>query len=180
MVWNDGIYKVLSDEIFALRGKGYRILMKGDFNGWVGNVLAKGGIPGNRKEVNVNGRRFKQFLKENNMTHLNGAVRVQGDWGTRVSTGVWTRHAPVYSSSTVLDYLVVSVEHLESIVSFEVDECGSLGGHSSYLPDTDPGGYLDKDFSMEELRAVLKDLGNGKAAGWDTITNKDSRRHHCA
>ena len=131
-VWNEGIFEVLSEEVFNLRAKGFRILLKGDFNGWVGNVLAEGGIPGNRAEVNNNGRRFKRFLEENNLFHLNGACRVVGDWSTRLSSGVWTRHSPDYSSSTVLDFSVGSVEHFESFLSLEVDEGGRLGGDSDH------------------------------------------------
>jgi hypothetical protein len=49
--WNEGIYRVLSEEIFALRAKGFRISLQGDFNSWVGDSLSQGGIPGNHRKI---------------------------------------------------------------------------------------------------------------------------------
>ena len=130
--WNDGIYAVLSEEIHVLRTKGYRVCLQGDFNGWVGNSLQDGGIPGNTKKVNKNGRRFLAFLRDNNLQHLNGACRTEGDWASRVSSGTWTRHGHDYSSSTVLDYSVISSEHMESVIDLEVDQHGKLGGGADH------------------------------------------------
>ena len=128
--WNDGIYKVLESEITVLRSKGYRILLMGDFNGWVGDVLTEGGIPGNRKGTNPNGRRFLDFLNRNQLVHLNGATRYPRDWSTRVSSGLWSRHG---RGSTVLDYGVLSKEHLSSVISFKVDSDGSMGGDTDHV-----------------------------------------------
>ena len=130
--WNEGIYKVLSAEIFKLRGQGYRITIQGDFNAWVGCELEEGGIPGNRRKTNKNGDLFLGFLRSNNLLHVNGACRVQGDWSTRISKGLWTRHAPDHKSSTIIDYVVVSAEHLEGVLSMEIDEGGELGGKSDH------------------------------------------------
>ena len=130
--WNDGVYSVLGDEIFQLRGKGFRIVLKGDFNAWIGNDLEKGGIPGNRRKINKNGERFLNFLDLNNMVNINGACRVVGDWSTRIATGLWTRHAPDYSSSSILDFAVISAEHQEGVLSMEIDEAGLLGGASDH------------------------------------------------
>ena len=33
---NEGIYKVLAEEVYILRGKGFRVILQGDFNAWVG------------------------------------------------------------------------------------------------------------------------------------------------
>ena len=49
--WNDGIYRLLAEEIFALRAKGFRISLQGDFNAWVGDSLSQGGIPGNHRKT---------------------------------------------------------------------------------------------------------------------------------
>ena len=129
---NAGIYEVLADEIYTLRGKGFRVLLQGDFNSWVGSNLEQGGIPGNRHKTNSNGVAFKEFLYNNNMVHVNGACRVTGDWSTRISEGLWTRHGPDYTSSSVLDYVVVSSEHLDSVKEMTVDEKGALGGGSDH------------------------------------------------
>ena len=131
--WNRGIYQVLSDEVRELRGKGYRILLNGDFNCWVGNSLPQGGIPGNYPaQPNVNGTMFLDFLKRNSLKHINGATRVEGDWSTKICDGLWTRHSSDYRSSTVLDYAVVSSEHLTTVTEMQVDEGGRFGGHSDH------------------------------------------------
>ena len=130
--WNRGIYEVLSEEVRGLRSQGFRVVLQGDFNGHVGNVLERGGIPGNRPEVNKNGEMFLSFLMENNLCHLNGAVRVQGDWKSRICQGLWTWHARDYSNSTILDYIVVSSEHLGSVQDMQVDEGAIYGGASDH------------------------------------------------
>ena len=131
--WNRGIYEVLSEEVLQLRSQGYRIIMMGDFNSHVGSVLEQGGIPGNRPQaVNKNGEMFLSFLAENNLCHLNGAVKVQGDWSTRICQGLWTRHAKDYSNSTVLDYVVVSSEDFGTVQGMEVDQGAVFGGASDH------------------------------------------------
>ena len=131
--WNRGIYEVLSQEVMELRSQGYRIIMQGDFNSHVGAVLEQGGIPGNYPStVNKNGELFLSFLSENNLCHLNGAVRVQGDWSTRICRGLWTRHAKDYTNSTILDYVVVSSEDIGSVQEMEVDQWAVYGGASDH------------------------------------------------
>ena len=129
---NKGIYKVVAEEVYTLRGKGFRVVLQGDFNAWVGLDLMQGGIPGNRRKTNSSGEAFKTFLASNSLVHVNGACRVPGDWSTRISEGLWTRHGPDYVSTTVLDYVVVSIEHLDSVLEMFVDQDGDLGGHSDH------------------------------------------------
>ena len=164
-LWNKGILEVLSDEIFNLRGKGFRVNLHGDFNSWMGNDLNDLGIPGNNVKTTQNGEMFKEFLRANNLVHLNGAVRKQGDWSTRISSGLWTRHAPDHSSSSVLDFGVVSSEHVESVISFEVDETGLYGGGSDHNPIftklQDSFVYVHK---IKETR---------KIRGWDIKEDQD-------
>ena len=130
--WNEKILKVLAEEIYQLRAKGFRINLQGDFNAWVGSDLLDYGIPGNCRAPNKNGIMFKDFLRSNNLLHLNGACRQEGVWETRVSRGLWTRHDPDYKSSTILDYSVVSAEHFDSVIWFEVDDQGKLGGAADH------------------------------------------------
>ena len=66
------------------------------------------------------------------MVHLNGACRTPGDWSTRESSGLWTRHAHDNTSSSVLDYSVISAEHLDTVKSMEVDQDGRLGGDADH------------------------------------------------
>ena len=130
--WNDDILSVVASEVYDIRAQGYRVTVQGDFNSWVGCDLKKGGIPGNDVRVNKNGERFVAFCRDNSLVHLNGAVRKEGDWSTRISSGLWTRHAPSYGPSTVLDYSLVSIEHMETVRSFHVDEGGDMGGSSDH------------------------------------------------
>ena len=73
-------------------------------------------------------RAFLEFLLENNLVNVNAAVRVPGDWDTRICKGLWTRHASDYVSSSIIDYVLVSAEHIGSVVSMTVDENGVHGG----------------------------------------------------
>ena len=131
--WNKGILEVLAEEVRDLRESGHRIILQGDFNSHVGSDLLRGGIPGNHPlHPNEHGRMFLSFLSENQLTHLNGAVREQGDWGSRLCQGMWTRHSKDYRSSTIIDYVVVSTEHLGSAREMVVDQGGLYGGDSDH------------------------------------------------
>ena len=131
--WNKGILEVLAGEVSDLRESGYRVILQGDFNSHVGCDLQHGGIPGNLPpRPNENGRLFLSFLAENQLDHLNGAVRRQGDWGSRLCQGMWTRHSQDYRSSTIIDYVVISSEHLGSAREMLVDQGGLYGGDSDH------------------------------------------------
>ena len=43
---------------------------------------------------------------------------------------------------------------------------------SSGTLESDPGSWLNKEFSVEEIKKMLKKLNNGKAKGWDNILNE--------
>ena len=131
--WNKGIFEVLTDEVRELRDDGFRVILQGDFNCHVGSDLSRGGIPGNHPpQPNRNGELFLAFLSDNQLTHLNGAVRQPGNWDSRLCQGMWTRHSSDYRSSTVLDYVVVSSEHLGSARELIVDQGGLFGGDSDH------------------------------------------------
>ena len=42
----------------------------------------------------------------------------------------------------------------------------------SKRPETDPSGYLDRDFDPGEVREVLQAMGDNKASGWDSVPNE--------
>ena len=171
--WNEGILEVLSEEVKELRGKGYRVVLNGDFNSWVGDNLHLGGIPGNHTKLpNANGKLFLSFLQRNNLVHLNGACRREGDWASRICSGMWTRHSSDHRSSTVLDYSVISTEHLSTVKNMEIDEGGACGGDSDhnclFLTLTDkfssftkqrhspkPGWNFTDDTDMSNFRNVV-------------------------
>ena len=110
-LWNDSIYEVLCSEISDLKKDGYRILMLGDFNGHVGREGVHG-VNGNNPDVNLNGRRFFRFLDQNDCVHVNG--------DTNVTTGLWTRQRAGVSS--VIDFGVISAEHLDTVKSMFIDD----------------------------------------------------------
>ena len=107
--WNDAIYAFLRSEILQLRVQGYRIVLVGDFNSHVGDSLEQGAV-GNSPVINANGERFLEFLSDTGCRHINGACRVQGQWSTRLTKDLWTRQRG--DSSSIIDYGVVSIEHL--------------------------------------------------------------------
>ena len=127
--WNDTIYRTIQHESFNLRSQGYRIVYLGDFNGHIGDKLGQG-VPGNKHDINENGRKFLNFLSHTDSVHINGGVRVPGNWDTRLTTGLWTRQRG--GCSSILDFGVVSSEHISSVISMIVDDCGHFGTLSDH------------------------------------------------
>ena len=119
--WNSAMYETIHKEEAMLRAQGFRIIMMADFNGHVGNVESQG-IQGNHKEINPNGRRLLEFLKNTRMHHVNGH--------SNLTRGLWTRQRG--KSKTVLDYTAVSEEHLHTVKSLEIDDKGKYGGGSDH------------------------------------------------
>ena len=127
--WNDTMYAVIQQEAFALRSKGYRVVYLGDFNGHVGNQPGVG-IIGNTPGINLNGRRLLNFLSVTDSVHINGQCRVSGDWSTRLANGLWTRQRGGHTS--VIDYGIISREHVNTVISLTIDDQGLLGGGSDH------------------------------------------------
>ena len=153
--WNRGIFDVLTEEVRELREGGFRVVLQGDFNCHVGSNLQQGGIPGNHpSRPNRNGELFLAFLANNQLTHLNGAVRHQGDWESRLCQGMWTRHSKDYRSSTILDYVVVSSEHIGSAKEMTVDQGGLYGGDSDH--NMIFSRFDDKFLSVKPHRPISK------------------------
>ena len=119
--WNDTLYSVLRMEVASLRKEGFRVVLLGDFNGHVGNVPGVG-VPGNKPDINRNGRRFLDFLADSSCVHVNGCQNL--------TDGLWTRQRS--GNSSVIDYGVVAKEHLYSVVSMFIDEQGLYGGGSDH------------------------------------------------
>ena len=119
--WNDGLLQVLQDESAALRAKGYRVVMLGDFNSHVGSEVGVG-VPGNNPDINLNGERFLNFLNIGSFRHING--------DNSLTTGKWTRQRGL--SKSILDYAVISSEHMRTVQHLLIDSNGSLGGGSDH------------------------------------------------
>ena len=125
--WNDGMYWVLQHEVSSLRDQGFRVLIVGDFNAHIGSVVGQG-IIGNNNDINKNGERLLQFLITCNMTHVNGALGQDGT--SRICTGLWSRQRGL--SRSIIDYAVLSSEHMDSVVTMFVDDNGVYGGGSDH------------------------------------------------
>ena len=119
--WNDGMLAVIRSEAATLRAKGYRVVFLGDFNAHVGSAIGRG-IGGNHDDVNLNGERFLQFLAGDSYLHVNGE--------SNLTTGLWTRQRG--HSKSILDYAVISSEHLSTVHSLFIDERGQYGGGSDH------------------------------------------------
>ena len=125
--WNDGMYWILQQEISSLRAEGYRVLLVGDFNAHIGNVAGQG-IPGNNADINKNGERFLEFLMNNNLTHINGAPSKDG--ASQICKGLWSRQRG--PSRSIIDFSVLSSEHMNSVLSMFIDDNGTYGGGSDH------------------------------------------------
>ena len=153
--WNDIIYRVLQREAFSLRSKGYRVIFLGDFNGHVGCTPGEG-VQGNREDINANGRRFLDFLAVTDSKHVNGVKRL--------TTGLWTRQRGGHSS--VIDYAVISAEHMETAVSLYIDDSGTLGGGSDH-------NWLILDVSDSFVKLKRKSHIAVKKSRWNISDNQD-------
>ena len=127
--WNEGIYWVLRQEVAKLRAEGYRIKFAGDMNGHIGSVPGQG-VPGNNPDINLNGRRFLDFLSSCELRHINGECRVMGQIATKICQGLWTRQRG--NSRSVIDYAGVSAEDVDSVLSMNIDDAGMMAGNSDH------------------------------------------------
>ena len=118
--WNQLIYTTIGEEQNDLRRKGYRVCLVGDLNGHIGSVPGVG-IVGNKPQINMNGQMILDFESQNGFKILN-----------RASTGLWTRQAN--NHSTILDYALLSEEHIDSFKSMHIDDQGYYGGDSDHHP----------------------------------------------
>ena len=112
---------VVRSEPASLRAKGYRILFIGDFNSHVGVTIGRG-VEGNKDDINLNGERFLSFLEEDSFCHINGQKHL--------TTGLWTRQRG--HSKSIVDYAVISSEHLSTVHRMVIDDHGAFGGGSDH------------------------------------------------
>ena len=125
--WNNGMFWVLQQEVQTLRAQGYRVLLVGDFNAHIGNIAGQG-VEGNNPDINKNGQRFLEFLMNQDLTHVNGALNQRGS--AKICSGTWSRQRGV--SRSLIDYAVLSSEHLATVQSMLVDENGTFSGGSDH------------------------------------------------
>ena len=153
--WNDALYQVLQQEAYDLRSKGYRVCYMGDFNGHVGCVPGQG-VAGNSANINPNGRRFLDFLDRTDSVHVNGI--------DHLTKGLWTRQRGGVSS--IIDFAVISREHLSSVISLEIDDKGELGGGSDH-------NWLVLDLADNFIRLKRVSNATTNKPGWNITEDQD-------
>ena len=80
--------------------------------------------------INPNGQLLLSFLAAAEMSHINGACRIAGDWSTRICDGLWTWQRG--DRVSIIDYAAVSTEHLHTVESMFIDDKGTLGSSSDH------------------------------------------------
>ena len=81
-------------------------------------------------DINKNGARFLNFLDLIDSVHINGACRIPGNLSTKIAKGLWTRQR--CGSKSVLDYAVISKEHLHSVHSMSINDTGQYSANSDH------------------------------------------------
>ena len=115
--------------MFALRSAGFRLQFNGYFNGHVGSIMGQD-VTGNNEDVNPNGERFLQFLERNDLRHVNGEHRLVDGVQSRICKGLWTRQRG--NSRSIIDFVGMSIEHMDTVLSMNMDDTGSWGGGSDH------------------------------------------------
>ena len=93
------------------------------------------GVLGNKPKLNSNGRQLLSFVEDAEMQIVNRMCREIGKCSHHVclplSTGIWTRQ--VDNSSSVIDYVLISKEHISSVDSMLIDySFHGFGGDSDH------------------------------------------------
>ena len=107
-------------------------------------------MPGNNRDVNLNGRRFFRFLGDNDCIHINGAANV--------TQGLWTRQRAGVSS--VIDFGVISVEHLHTVKSMMIDD-------QCVYPSGSDHNWLFIDLFDKFVRKIRKTNQQSRKKTWD-------------
>ena len=128
-VWNQSMYDVISREVFEFEAMNYRVVVLADFNGHIGSAAGVG-IPGNKHTINRNGSMLLSFSLASNMKILNRDCRTEGDVTTRLSKGLWTWMRA--GKTSVIDYALISANHISSVLSMDIDDGGVWGGGSDH------------------------------------------------
>ena len=89
---------------------------------------------------------------------MSRAIRIVQGEPQKICQGLWTRHSKDYVSSSVIDYVLVSEEHLVSIIEMTIDQDGRLGGGSDH--NMLISRWEDKFISIPKVEPVRK-------PGWD-------------
>ena len=100
------IYRMIEEEIETAITQGEKIMLMGDFNCKVGAV-----IPNNNEKITKGGRILLKMIEKYNLSLLNSES---------CCTGTWTRIEG--DEKSILDYMIVQKDELESCKEMSVDE----------------------------------------------------------
>ena len=142
---DDHIHSLISDlQNVGILGKGF--ILQGDLNAWLGNKL----ISEDPRKQNKNGKFMEQFLKDNDLTVVNGSI---------LCKGLFTRIQRVKDTveKSILDFFVVCNRVLGYVLSMNVDE-DRLNIPTNYTKVRKGGKSVDSDHMFLELNLDLKVL----------------------
>ena len=100
------MYKKIEEQVNKGKEKDQKVLIVGDLNCKIGNK-----IKGNTEQVTTGGRLLIQLVEKLNLEIINAHPKCQGLW-TRQEGG----------KKSVLDYIIIDKEHVESIKEMNIDE----------------------------------------------------------
>ena len=103
----EAMYKHIQDHVVEARKKGEKVLITGDFNGKIGDV-----IEGNKDVVTKkSGKLLKELVSTQDLKILNSSPKCEGKW-TRIEG----------ETKSILDYIIVNANDEEALQSMKVDE----------------------------------------------------------
>ena len=142
------MYEHLEEQILLAKQKNQKLLLMGDFNCKIGNV-----IKGNTTEVSLAGRIFNKMIEKNKLLVLNGLERCNG---------IWTREEG--GSRNILDYVIIDQGDEDAVVDMTVDE------KKEAAPTTMEGSKSDHNVIMATLNWLIE--AQQKKQAPKTIINK--------
>ena len=102
----ENIYCRINQEISESKNKEQKLLLMGDFNSKVGNI-----IKNNNNILSKGGRILLKLVEKQNLKIINTITKAKGTW-TRVMN----------SEKSVIDYIIINKSDEECITKFVVDE----------------------------------------------------------
>ena len=100
------VYQRIEKEIKTVREKKQRVMLMGDFNCKVGEMIS-----GNKPEITMRGKLLLQMLERNGMKLANIGKNCNGLWTRQIGT-----------ERSVIDYIILEKKQMEHIHSLLIDE----------------------------------------------------------
>ena len=132
------MYENISKQITIAKEKEQKLLLMGDFNCKVGEIIV-----GNGKEITKSAKNFLKMIKSNKLTLLNAAEKCSGLW-TRIEG----------TSRSVLDYVVTQKEDEHNFIEMRIDETKEL---APTRDDNDGGTTSDHNTIVAKFNWLVDD-----------------------